>query len=101
MSISNTVKDSARAVSRLDEYGVTDKTTRVNFDGQWFTPDELLHAVARNLGYQYARCVGGMTPCRGIKASDVRGMLIGLGASSVTLDHSAKIARIIRTDYTL
>lgn len=96
------VKDSARAVTRLDENALLDAGDVVSIDGQSWMLEDLLGAVARNVGGQYVRVVGGLGAARGIKKSDVTGMLIGLGASSLTVDrHSARIASMIRKDYTL
>lgn len=92
-------KDAARAVLRLDAHSLLARGEHVNIDGVVWSLEDLRRAVARNLGEIYGRM--SMTACRGIETSTVRGMMLALGASSLTLDHAKPIARMIRNDFSL
>lgn len=92
-------KDAVRAVSRLDEHALLARGEHVNINGTVWSLEDLRRSVARNLSEIYGRT--GFTVRRGIEYETVRGMLIALGASSLTLDHAKPITRMIRDDFTL
>lgn len=80
-----TVLDAARAVAKLDE-----------------NPDDTAAAelVAANLGHQFARL--GWGAARAINGRDVRGALVALGASTVTVERwNQRLGTMIRKNYAL
>ena len=90
-----TVKDVARAVTRLDEHADTPERGSVNIGGNDWTREELRQSVADNISF----VIGGTVRLGNITKRDAAIILASAGASPFTIEqHARAIAAMLRTN---